>query len=265
MSGIERLCLVSADAARLAPFYESAFGARILTGKPDSGAPTSLLLALGAQRVELLGLDVRGRVYPTDSDASDIAFQHFAIVVFDIAAAYRQLRTIPGWEPISRDGPQRLPARSGGVSAFKFRDPEGHPLELLEFPAENLPDRWRSAPASNNVLGIDHTAISIADTDRSIAFYESLGLRVTARSVNVGAEQDRLDGLDGVAVEVTAMSADNATPHVELLCYRGWHVHSIVGVSDIAATRIVFRSPGSRGEHLVDPDGHRLIVITDDT
>ncbi len=254
--------------ATLLVFYESAFDARVLTRKPDSGAPTSLLLALGAQRVELLGLDVRGRLYPADSDASDIAFQHFAIVVSDIDAAYRELRTIPGWKPISRDGPQRLPARSGGVSAYKFRDPDGHPLELLEFPADNIPDRWPFAPASNGVLGIDHTAISVADTDRSIAFYESLGLRVTARSINVGPEQDRLDGLDGVAVEVTAMSADDATPHVELLCYRGWHVHSIVGVSDIAATRIVFRSHGShgsRGEHLVDPDGHRLIVIADDT
>ncbi len=31
-------------------------------------------------------------------------------------------------------GPQRLPPASGSVAAAKFRDPDGHPLELLEFP-----------------------------------------------------------------------------------------------------------------------------------
>ena len=32
---------------------------------------------------------------------------------------------------ISRNGPEALP---GGVVAFKFRGPDGHPLELIQFP-----------------------------------------------------------------------------------------------------------------------------------
>ncbi len=47
-------------------------------------------------------------------------------------------------------GPERLPARSGGVSAFKFRDPDGHPLELLAFPPEAVPPIWRDRPACSS-------------------------------------------------------------------------------------------------------------------
>ena len=34
--------------------------------------------------------------------------------------------------------PQRLPdwnATAGGIKAFYFKDPDGHPLEILQFPA----------------------------------------------------------------------------------------------------------------------------------
>ena len=44
-------------------------------------------------------------------------------------------------------------------------------------------------------LGIDHSAIAVSDSARSIAFYEALGLRVAARALNSGHEQARLDGV----------------------------------------------------------------------
>lgn len=260
VSGIARLILVSTNAERLANFYEHAFGARVESRECCEDASISVLLALGAQKIELRTFDPQGRPYPADADASDIAFQHFAIVVSDIDAAFRRLQSIPSGPFISRVGPQRLPARSGSVTAFKFRDPEGHPLELLQFARDNAPARWRPTPGSSNVLGIDHTAISVADNRRSIAFYESLGLSVTSRSVNIGAEQDQLDGLAGIEVEVTALSAAERTPHLELLCYRDRRKHSGVDANDVAATRIVFRSGGSHDENLVDPDGHRLVI-----
>lgn len=49
----------------------------------------------------------------------------------------------------------RLPESSGGVTAFKFRDPDGHPLELLAFPDGKVPSRWGAQPdaelCGNNV------------------------------------------------------------------------------------------------------------------
>jgi catechol 2,3-dioxygenase-like lactoylglutathione lyase family enzyme len=90
----------------------------------------------------------------------------------------------------SRSHPQglNLPATSGGVSAFKFRDPEGHPLELIAVPPGAVPPQWRMA-SQNVCLGIDHSAISVSSTATSIDFYESLGLDRGGGSLNVGREQ----------------------------------------------------------------------------
>ena len=124
-----------------------------------------------------------------------------------MAAAYRRLQT-HNVTPISRHGPQTLP---GGVIAFKFRDPDHHPLELIQFPTAD--------PVTAH--GIDHSAISVADADRSIAFYAAaLGLAVTARQVNTGPAQDALDNLDAVTVDVVALSPAIRSPHLELLAYR---------------------------------------------
>ena len=71
-------------------------------------------------------------------------------------------------------------------------------------------------------LGYDHSAISVAEVDRSAAFYGLLGLEQASRQLNSGAEQERLDGLpEGDVVDVVAMRPAAApTPHVELLAYR---------------------------------------------
>ena len=89
-----------------------------------------------------------------------------------------------------------LPESSGGVTAFKFRDPEGHPLELLAFPTHRTPPRWQAAAHPGLFLGIDHSAISVRNTERSLAFYRQLGLRLSAGSLNERNEQQHLDALD---------------------------------------------------------------------
>ena len=116
-----------------------------------------------------------------------------------------------------------LPQSSGGVHAFKFRDPDGHPLELLQFPPDSRPAAWqgRSADAGQIGLGIDHSAISVADADASPSFYRSLGLEPGERTLNRGPEQQRLDDLAGVEVAVVPMQPASGTPHLELL---GYHV-----------------------------------------
>ena len=277
-----RCILISRDAERLATFYEAALGCRRLARARRAGAAftaamgvaggaLSITLELGAQRIELLQFAHSGRPYPAGTLASDQLFQHCAVVVSDMDEALRRLSAAGGWTAISEHGPQRLPASSGGVTAFKFRDPEGHPLELLAFPAATLPDYWQRASGTDPCLGIDHSAISVSDGARSMAFYQALGLRVTGASTNAGAEQASLDGLPEPQVEVTALAAEQATPHLELLCYRRMQRRAPIPVrdSDIAATRLLWQAHGmsirpscARDAHaLVDPDGHRLLIV----
>ena len=278
-----RCILVSHDAARLATFYEQALGCRRLARAHRAGAAfmaatgvaggaLSITLELDSQRIELLQFALPGRPYPAGTLASDLLFQHCAVVVRDMDDALRRLSVVGGWTAISEHGLQRLPASSGGVTAFKFRDPEGHPLELLAFPAAGLPAYWQRVPGADPCLGIDHSAISVSDGARSVAFYQALGLRVAGASTNAGAEQARLDGLAEPHVEVTALAAEQATPHLELLCYRRTQPGAPAAVrnSDIAATRLLWQArsvPGTRScagdpQALADPDGHRLLIVS---
>ncbi|TAL88616.1 MAG: glyoxalase [Rhodanobacter sp.] len=284
VAGLLHLRLCSAQAKSLATFYETALGFRQLAVEHLSGARAQerfgitgralrITLELGAQRIRLLQfVDHPGRDYPADSGASDLVFQHFAIVVTDMGKAMAQLSQVPGWTPITRDGPQQLPASSGGVTAFKFRDPEGHPLELLAFPPDNMPARWASRQGGGPFLGIDHSAISVADGERSVAFYESLGLKLSQQSVNDDPAQARLDHLEHPRVEVIAMEPARTTPHVELLCYGGTEKEGRLALraNDVAATCLVFE-PDKRCVRpeacfapvldLIDPEGHRLAIV----
>ncbi len=197
-------------------------------------------LKLGGQTIELLGVHPEGQAYPADVPAWSNLFQHFAIVVSNMPAAYAELSAQAGWKPISTEGPQALPASSGGVTAFKFRDPEGHPLELLAYPPDAVPERWHRSDATG-FLGIDHSAISVANTSKSIEFYRLLGLQCSRGSCNTGPEQDRLDGGEGTIVEVTALAPVEVPPHVELLCYRKVldRNRNVSGMNDVAATQLI--------------------------
>jgi len=252
-----------ADLARAERFYRAALGFETLA--TNAGATfTSLAMRLGTDEIELMAYDPPGAPYPADSRCIDLWFQHFAIVVADMDKAYERLSEDGPVIAITREGPQHLPSNTGSVTAFKFRDPDGHPLELLHFPTASAPPRWTRPREGAICLGIDHSAITVADSAASIAFYgDSLGLAVTARSLNRGPEQERLDDTPGALVEVTALSpADSGSPHVELLRYleppggRAMAGHG--KPSDIAATRLVFESHGP-GD-LRDPDGHRLAL-----
>src|SRR4029077_9003657 len=77
-------------------------------------------------------------------------------------------------------GPQRLPdwnPNAGGIKAFYFKDPDGHSLEVLWFPPGKR-DPKRQSPTDMLFLGIDHTAIVVRNTEKSLTFYrDMLGFR----------------------------------------------------------------------------------------
>jgi len=177
-------------------------------------------LALGDEQLELTEyLTPRGRPAPADARSNDRWFQHVAIVVRDMDRAYAWLRDqrIAHVSP----EPQRLPdwnANAGGIRAFYFRDPDGHPLELIWFPTGKGDPRWQ-APTDRVFLGIDHTAIAVGDTAASLAFYrDRLGLRVVGGSENAGPEQERLNAVRGARLRITSLHAAMG-PGIELLEY----------------------------------------------
>lgn len=187
------------------------FGARIRTAR----------LRLGDEHIELTEyLAPQGRPIPVDSRSNDRWFQHVAIIVSDMDRAYKWLRQHKVRH--ASTGPQRLPdwnPNAGGIEAFYFRDLDGHALEILQFPEGKGDPKWRRQSGDRLFLGIDHTAIVVADTDSSLRFYRDLlGLRVAGESENYGPEQERLNNVFGARLRITALRAGSG-PGIEFLEY----------------------------------------------
>jgi catechol 2,3-dioxygenase-like lactoylglutathione lyase family enzyme len=211
------------DLDRAVAFYCDALGFELdIVVSDDVSGACHAVLTLGDEILELIVDADSPALAPSSRDtaSSSIGFQHIAIVAADMPAAYSRLMKYAP-RAISTGGPVTLPPTTGSVTAFKFRDPDGHPLELIHFPAGSGDPKWQR-PREGSTIGIDHSAIVVADSERSIAFYaELLGFSVTSRQVNRGPGQDALDGASGIVVDVIALvAADSATPHLELLGYR---------------------------------------------
>jgi catechol 2,3-dioxygenase-like lactoylglutathione lyase family enzyme len=166
-------------------------------------------LRLGDEFIELTEfLAPRGRPAPEDARSHDRWFQHIAIIVSDMERAYQWLRRHKVQH--ASPGPQRLPdwnKNAGGIEAFYFRDPDGHPLEILAFPPDKGNPKWHR-PTDKLFRGIDHTAIVISDTEVSLRFYRDLlGLQVAGASENHGPEQERLNNVFGARLRITALRA----------------------------------------------------------
>jgi len=251
-------------------------------------------LRLGDEVLELTEyLAPSGRPIPADRRSNDRDFQHAAIVVSNMDAAYARLRAHRVRHASSE--PQTIPAsnpHAGGIRAFYFRDPDGHALELIWFPPDRGSARWRSC--NRLFLGIDHTAIVVEDTERSLHFYrDALGLEVAGASENLGIEQARLNAVAGAHLRITALRpvGDDGLG-IELLEYLmprdgrpapehtrssdlwHWQVTAVVHDAHAAwarsgAARI---SPGivetdarvhgfKRGALVRDPDGHAVRIV----
>ena len=177
-------------------------------------------MRLGDEYIELTEfLAPQGRPAPSDSRSNDVWFQHVAIITTDMNAAYQRLREFKVRHASS--GPQRLPdwnKNAGGIRAFYFRDPDGHPLEVLAFPPDKGNLKWHHA-TDRLFLGIDHTAIVVSDTAASLRFYrDTLGFEVAGESENYGIEQERLNNVFGARLRITSLRAASG-PGIEFLEY----------------------------------------------
>lgn len=186
------------------------FGVRVRTAR----------MRLGNESIELTEyLAPRGRPAPSDARSNDGWFQHIAIVVSDMKEAYAWLR-LHRVRHVS-PGPQRLPdwnRNAGGIQAFYFRDPDGHPLEIITFPPDKGDPKWRKSDG-RLFLGIDHTAIVVSNTSASLGFYRDLlGLHVAGESENYGPEQERLNNVFDARLRITSLRAPSG-PGIEFLEY----------------------------------------------
>jgi catechol 2,3-dioxygenase-like lactoylglutathione lyase family enzyme len=177
-------------------------------------------MKLGDEVIELTEyLAPKGRPVPVDSRSHDRWFQHIAIIVNDMDRAYQWLRQHKVQH--ASTGPQRLPdwnPSAGGIHAFYFKDPDGHTLELLEFPAGKGDPKWHRQ-SDKMFLGIDHTAIVVADTEASLKFYRDLlGLQIAGTSENYGTEQEHLNNVFGARLRITSLHAAEG-PGIEFLEY----------------------------------------------
>jgi catechol 2,3-dioxygenase-like lactoylglutathione lyase family enzyme len=183
-------------------------------------------LKLGDERISLTEhLSEKGRPIPEDSRSFDHWFQHIAIVVSDMDNAYDRLlahkvthvstapQTLPKW---NKD--------AAGIKAFYFRDPEDHVLEIIWFPPGKGNPKWQQPTDRLEsdrplFLGIDHTAIVVSDTERSLEFYrDRLGFKVAGGAHNYGTEQEHLNQVFGARLRITALKAERG-PGIEFLEY----------------------------------------------
>ncbi len=253
-------------------------------------------LQLGNELIELTEyLTPKGRPMPIDSRSNDRWFQHIAIAVSDMDKAYQQLRKYKAQH--ASTAPQRIPdtnKAAAGIRAFYFKDPDGHNLEIIYFPAGKGDPKWQK-PTNQTFLGIDHTAIVVANTAASLKFYrDGLGLKLAGESMNYGPEQEHLNNVQGARLHISGLRAP-AGPGIEFLEYLQpqdgrslpadakpndlLHWQTTLVVKDVAAiadrlrlNQTPFVSPGvvtipgqtlgfKQGLLVRDPDGHVMRLV----
>ncbi|WP_138502445.1 VOC family protein [Nostoc sp. PA-18-2419] len=249
-------------------------------------------LRLGNELIKLMEyLNFKGKPIPSDSQSNDLWFQHMAIVVSDMDRAYTHLRSF-SIESISVE-PQTMPPdneASAGVRAFKFKDPDGHDLELIWFPPDKGQEKWHQH-TNRLFLGIDHSAIAVSNTEQSLHFYRDLLLmQIDSRSLNWQSTQTRLDNLPKAKVQITALRPVEDGVGIELLDYilpgkgrsipSDWksydigHIQMELVVNNIEPlvdklrhnqVQFLDSSFGDNQGYLIkDPDGHPILLIAEE-
>ena len=300
---VESVGMTVADMERSLDFYTTVLSCKKISDREVVGIEFDRLyglsnvrlrvakLQLGDEIIELTEfLTPKGRPIPLDSRSNDRWFQHIAIVVRDMEQAYHHLhqhrvsqtspnpQTLPAWNPVA-----------GGIQSFYFKDIDGHNLELIHFPEGKGDRKWQHS-TEPLFLGIDHTAIVVANSASSRAFYcDRLGMKLQQESQNSGLEQERLSGISGAQVHISSLKAP-AGLGIELLEYGSpnhgrpmpkdthandlWFWQTAIAVEDAIATvqqlqatqsqlfssELISASEFDQGFLIQDPDGHIMWI-----
>jgi catechol 2,3-dioxygenase-like lactoylglutathione lyase family enzyme len=307
VKGVESVGMTVSDMDRAVEFYSKVLSFEKLSDTEVTGEQYEQLqgvfglrmrvvrMKLGDEIIELTEyLAPKGRPVPADSRSNDRWFQHIAIITSDMDRAYAWLRQHKVQH--ASTGPQRIPdwnKGAAGIRAFYFKDPDGHTLEVLQFPPDKGKSKWHDAQKNGDklFLGIDHTAIVVGDTESSLKFYRDvLGMTVAGH----GTEQEHLNNVFGARLRITSLKAEFG-PSIEFLEYLAprdgrlartdtkandlvyWQTRLVVGDTARAAqvlqtAKTTFLSSGVislteptlgfiKGFVTLDPDGHALQVV----
>ena len=258
------------------------------------------ILRLGQEQLQVWGWPSGDCApYPEMWGGNDRWFQHICLVTDHLSVQVTGLEA--DHLGVISSAPQILPQwnqAAAGIRAFKFKDPDGHPLELLQFPADKGDPRWHEDQQDDGrPKGFDHSAISIADTNASLAFYRDiLGFHVKGQCINSGIEQDHMDGLSDTRVAITAIGPVLGPMGVEFLNYQspsGGRDRTSPQWSDLCDRKLLLRADNiqelhqqlnphrarnncsdllaienalfgsSYGFTVRDPDAHGLIIVGD--
>jgi catechol 2,3-dioxygenase-like lactoylglutathione lyase family enzyme len=311
IQSVEKVTITVSDADKVKSFYVDAFGAKEIKttvyknnelgqlfniGDATTQVKT-VLLQIGDEYVELQsfkGKNIRLSSIPEDSKSNDLWFQHIAIVVPNMQRAFEAIHQ--KMAVYVSTAPQTLPAylpAAAGISAFYFRDPDGHNLEVINFPKGKGNPKWQ-ADTTLTFAGIDHTAIGVSNTDAQYRFYKDiLGMNIGGHSENYGTEQEHLNQVFGARLWITGMQAPKGFG-IEFLQYLAppggrkypanshiydlWHWHTTVKVNNIEEVfkkcreaKLTLISKGlvllnykdisySKAFMIRDADGHAVLV-----
>src|SRR5262245_32340363 len=292
------LAITVRDVDRSVDFYSRALLFEKVSDVQTSGADVAGLfgvpgphvrvvtMRLGAERLELVeDLGRVSRQTPVGVPGDERGPARIALAVNDIEQASlwlqrQHVQRTPGQRP------HDVSQTTSGVRAVSFEDPDGHALEIVEYPWGQGDARWQR-PTDRVFLGIDHAALVVGDTDESVRFYrDTLGLRVTARRESDAPES----ASPGVAARsrITTLRGGGGGPAIELFeslsprdglgaSHRGGQQTVVVTTDAKLPATAAAWSPAAndrgkvvsladatlgfrRGLTTVDPDGHRVQV-----
>jgi catechol 2,3-dioxygenase-like lactoylglutathione lyase family enzyme len=148
IAGMSHTGVVVKDMERMVSFYRDIFGFQVVLDTQVSGKETDdivnfrvereriVLMERNQMQIEFLEYRPSGRGYPDDYKSNDLFGVHLAFQTDDMDKDYAMLKG-KGVEIISKGGPQTIPPDHpifAGTKVLYFRDPEGHPLELIQMP-----------------------------------------------------------------------------------------------------------------------------------
>jgi catechol 2,3-dioxygenase-like lactoylglutathione lyase family enzyme len=263
---VEKVTITVSDVDKIKLFYIDAFGAkeiasstfknntlgRLFNINDATTEVKTVLLQIGDEYLELQsfkGKSIQSLPIPEDSKSNDLWFQHIAVVVPNMQKAFDVIHQ--KMAVFVSTAPQILPAylkAAAGISAFYFRDPDGHNLEVINFPKGKGNPKWQ-VDTTVTFAGIDHTAIGVSNTDAQYLFYKDiLGMTIGGHSENYGTEQEHLNQVFGARLWITGIQAPKGFG-IEFLQYLAppggrkypknshlcdlWHWHTTIRVQDI--------------------------------
>jgi glyoxylase I family protein len=142
LRGFSHVCINVSDMERSLAFYRDVLGLRVIFDVALAGAGMEAVTGEGGARGRMVGCLVPGsrvtiellcyghRAAAQRGGSGGAGYSNLALTVADLGAAFAALE--------ARGARPRRPVEIGGVRMLFVADPDGTPIELIEFPGGAL-------------------------------------------------------------------------------------------------------------------------------